>query len=101
MSVVARFVEKLLLDSTACVIMRHPCYAGGLYYCVNAVMTHVACFVAATLYSTYYTGTALDNESYSATSGNYTANTNTTLANERQWSTSRQRHCGRLCWRNL
>ena len=81
MSVVARFVEKLLLDSTACVIMRHPCYAGGLYYCVNAVMTHVACFVAAALYSTYYTGTALDNESYSATSGNYTANTNNTLAN--------------------
>jgi hypothetical protein len=80
MSVVARFVEKLILDSSAGVFMRHPCHAGGLYYCFNAVMMHVACFVAAALYSTYCSGTALHNESYSATGGNYAANTNTTLA---------------------
>ena len=81
LSVVFRFVEKLLLDSTGFVILRHPFYAGGFYYCFNAMMTHVACFVAAALYSTHYTGTALDDESYSATGGNYyTANTNTTVA---------------------
>ncbi len=68
-----------MLDSTAFVHMRHPLHAGGLYYCFNAMMTHVACFVAAALYSTHYTGTALDNESHSATGNNYTANT--TVAN--------------------
>ncbi len=64
-----------MLDSTAFVHLRHPFHAGGFYYCFNAMMTHVACFIAAALYSTHYTGTALDNESYSATGGNYTANT--------------------------
>jgi hypothetical protein len=81
LSVVFRFVEKLLLDSTGFVQLRHPQSAGGFYFCFNEMMTHVACFVAAALYSTHYTGTALDDESYSATGGNYTANTNTTVAN--------------------
>ena len=80
LSVVFRFVEKLLLDSTGMVHLRHPFYAGGFYCCFNAMMTHLACFVAAALYSTHYTGTALDDESYISTGGNYTANTNTTVA---------------------
>ena len=68
-----------MLDGTGFVLFRHPFYAGGLYYCFNAMMTHIACFVAAALYSTHYTGTALDNESHSATGGNYTASN--TVAN--------------------
>jgi hypothetical protein len=72
MSLLARVVEKAVLDSTGLVYFRQPNFAGGLYYCLNAVMTHLACFVAAVLYSAYSTGTAPDRESYSAAGGNYT-----------------------------
>jgi hypothetical protein len=77
LSVGFRFVEKLLLDSPCLVHLRQPFHAGGFYYCFNAMMIacFISCFIAAALYSTHYTGTALDNESYSATGGNYTANT--------------------------
>ena len=58
LSVLIRCIEKIALDTTGLVVLRHPVYAGGFYYCVNAVMTHVACFVAATLYSAYATSVA-------------------------------------------
>jgi len=60
-----------VLDSTGFVQLRNPVYAGGFYYCFNAVMTHIACYVAAGLYSSRYTGMASD-QSYSATGGNLT-----------------------------
>jgi hypothetical protein len=46
-------------------------------------MTHVACFVAAALYSAYSSGDAVDDKSYSATGGNRSSAdaTNTTVAN--------------------
>ncbi len=72
LSFLMRFFEKVILDSTGLVHLRHPCHAGGFYYCFNAVMTHVACFVAAALYSTHSTGIHIDRASYSATSANYT-----------------------------
>ena len=72
LSFLMRFFEKVILDSTGLVHLRHPCHAGGFYYCFNAVMTHVACFVAAALYSTHSTGIHIDRASYIATSANYT-----------------------------
>ena len=81
-SVLARCTHKVILDTTGFVQLRNPCDAGGFYYCFNALMTHVACFVAAALYSAYSTGDAVDDKSYSATGGNHNgANaTNTTVA---------------------
>jgi hypothetical protein len=72
LSLLFRLFEKVILDSTGLVQMRHPYHAGGFYYCCNAVMTHVACFVAAALYSAYSTGIARDHERYGAAGGNYT-----------------------------
>jgi hypothetical protein len=82
LSLVCRLIEKLVLDATGFVQQLHAFNAGGAYYCFNAGMTHAACFVAAALYSAYYTGIAPDNASYSPTGGKYTdANaTNTTAA---------------------
>jgi hypothetical protein len=81
MSVLVRFALKLVLDATGFVQLRIASDAGGFYYCFNAVMTHVACFVAAALYSTFAAGVAPNYESYSATDGNYTgANTTNTNA---------------------
>ncbi len=75
-----RVAEKLILDGTGFVHFRHPFHAGGVYYIFNAVMTHIACFVAASLYSTYSTSIAPD---YNTTGGNYAsehaANTTATL----------------------
>ena len=50
--------------------------------CFNALMTHVACYVAAALYSAYSTGDAADDKSYSAIGGNRTSPnaTNATIA---------------------
>ncbi len=72
-------VLKIALDTTGCVHFRNPHGAGGLYYVFNAVMTHVACFVAAKLYSAY--GLAPDNESRSTTGSNFTAANTTFPAN--------------------
>ena len=80
LSVLIRCIEKIALDSTGLVVLRHPVYAGGFYYCVNAVMTHVACFVAAALYSAYATGVVPDHERVSTAGGNYT-DAKTTSAN--------------------
>jgi hypothetical protein len=81
-SVLARCIQKVILDTTGFVHLRNPLDAGGFYYCLNALMTHVACFVAAALYSAYSTGDAVDDKSYSATVGNHNgANaTNATVA---------------------
>jgi hypothetical protein len=79
LSLVARVVLKIALDTTGCVHFRNPHGAGGLYYVFNAVMTHVACFVAAKLYSAY--GLAPDNESRSTTGSNFTAANTTFPAN--------------------
>ena len=68
-----RVCEKIVLDGTGFVQFRHPFNAGGFYYIFNAVMTHVACFVAAALYSGHFTGTVLDNRGYNFTEGNYTS----------------------------
>ena len=78
----ARCIQKVVLDTTGFVHLRNPIDAGGFYYCLNALMTHVACFVAAALYSAFSTGDAADDKSYSATGGNHTgANaTNATVA---------------------
>jgi hypothetical protein len=73
MSLLSRLFEKLVLDATGFVQLRHAYNAGGAYYCFNAAMTHVACFVAAALYSAYPNGITHDSESYSAASGNYMA----------------------------
>ena len=37
-----RFGVKVFVDSTACVLFRHPCDLGGLYYILNAVLGQVA-----------------------------------------------------------
>jgi hypothetical protein len=76
-----RVCEKIVLDGTGFVQFRHPFNAGGFYYIFNAVMTHVACFAAAALYSGHFTGTALDNRSYNFTEGNYTSASMATDAN--------------------
>ncbi len=57
--------------------LRNPVDAGGCYYSVNAVMTHVACFVSAVLYSAYSTGVTPATGSYSADN----AGANSTNAN--------------------
>jgi hypothetical protein len=86
LSLLARFIEKVVLDTTGLVQLRHAFHAGGLYYCFNAVMTHVACFVAAVLYSVSSTVVALDHKSDNATGGHHTgANaTNITAANNNE-----------------
>jgi hypothetical protein len=72
MSLLCRFIHKIVLDGTGYVQFRNPSGAGGLYYCFNAVMTHVSCFVAAALYSTYSTGIAPHGERYSGSASNCT-----------------------------
>jgi hypothetical protein len=81
-SVLTRCIQKVILDTTGFVQFRNPCDAGGFYYCFNALMTHVACYVAAALYSAYSTGDAADDKSYSAIGGNRTGPnaTNATIA---------------------
>ena len=83
LSLLGRFVFKVVLDCTGFLQFRHPHAAGGFYYCFNALTMHMACFVAAALYSAYATGIAPDDESHSAAGGNYTGanTTNTTAAN--------------------
>ena len=70
----------MFLDATGWVQLRNPLDAGGAYYCFNALMTHVACFGAAALYSAYST-IAANHESHSNTGGNYMDNhaTNNTV----------------------
>jgi hypothetical protein len=58
LSLFARVIQKVVLDATGFVQFRNPYGAGGAYYCFNEVMTHVACFVSATLYSVYFGGIA-------------------------------------------
>jgi hypothetical protein len=72
LSLLVRFVQKLVLDSTGFVQLRNPYDAGGAYYCFNAVMTHISCFVAAALYSAYATHVAPSNKSPVPVGGNYT-----------------------------
>ena len=82
MSLVVRFIEKVLLDSTGFVQLRHSLDAGGFYYCFNSLMTHVACFVAAALSSAYSMGSAPGNNGHSEGGGNRTgANHTSTTAN--------------------
>ncbi len=38
LSLLARFLEKVFTDSTACVHFRHPLDLGGLYYTLNAAL---------------------------------------------------------------
>jgi hypothetical protein len=38
LSLLARFVEKVFTDSTACVHFRHPLNLGGLYYTLSAAL---------------------------------------------------------------
>ena len=82
-SLLFRLLEKVVLDSTGFVHLRHPVFGGGFYYCFNAVMTHVACFVAAVLYSSSYSAsTDPHTEGYSSANGKAGVNTtNATVAN--------------------
>jgi hypothetical protein len=73
LSLVCRAIEKIILDSTGWVHLRHSVFVGGFYYCLNAVILHVSCLVAAALYSAYCSvSVAPNHESYSATNGSYT-----------------------------
>jgi hypothetical protein len=51
LSLAARWIQKIFLDATGCVHLRLPGEAGGVYFCVNAVLNTVAAFAAAGLYS--------------------------------------------------
>ena len=87
LSLVVRLIEKVVLDGTGWVQLRHPGNGGGLYYCFNAVMMHISCFVAAALYSAYSTGIAPDSQSFSAIGDNRTG-ANLTNATARVANTS-------------
>jgi hypothetical protein len=80
MSLLIRCIEKVILDSTGFVHFRQPVYAGGFFYCLNSVTMHVSCFVAASLYSLYYTSIAPDNESYRGIGASLRANASNTTA---------------------
>ena len=82
-SLLLRIIEKIALDFTGFVQLRNPVDAGGWYYSFNAVMTHVACFVSAALYSAYSTGVTPATGSYSAVNpgaNSTSANATATLA---------------------
>jgi hypothetical protein len=53
-SVLARFMAKVVADFTGLVQCRHPLELGGVYFFVNTLMHVASWFVAAALYSRYY-----------------------------------------------
>jgi hypothetical protein len=53
MSMLFRFLAKVVADFTGLVQCRHPFELGGIYFFVNTLMHVVAWFVAALLYSRY------------------------------------------------
>jgi hypothetical protein len=53
MSMLARFMAKVVADFTGLVHLRHPLELGGIYFFVNTLMHVGSWFVAAALYSRY------------------------------------------------
>jgi hypothetical protein len=84
LSIIARFMCKVVTDFTGLIQARHPLELGGVYFFLNALMRVVSWFVAAALYSLYVpTGTtelALVAHS-SSTMANSSASINCTGAN--------------------
>jgi hypothetical protein len=55
LSLLARFMAKVVADFTGLVHCRHPLELGGIYFFVNTLMHVASWFVAAALYSRYST----------------------------------------------
>jgi hypothetical protein len=58
LSVLARFVAKVVADFTGLVHCRHPLELGGIYFFVNSLTSVGSWFVAAALYSRHFSGGA-------------------------------------------
>jgi hypothetical protein len=51
---VIRFTDKLLVDFTAMMQIRHPGQAGGLYWTASLIMSQLGCFACGWVYLTYF-----------------------------------------------
>jgi len=51
-----RVLSKIMADFTCVVHFRHPADLGGVYWCMNLVMSQASCFVAAKLYIDHTAG---------------------------------------------
>jgi hypothetical protein len=54
LSLLARFVVKVVTDFSGMVQFRHPLELGGIYFFVNSLMNVASWFVAAAVYSRYF-----------------------------------------------
>jgi hypothetical protein len=53
-STIARFGEKVLVDNTALMQVRHPGQIGGLFWTASLIMSQISCFVCGWLYLMNY-----------------------------------------------
>ena len=53
-SFIIRLIQKLLIDNTLCLHMRHPYEVGGVLFVIVVVQNQTACIVAVQLYLKYY-----------------------------------------------